>query len=170
MATETTYWKADGPTSKRIIELVGQWDKVMKAAKALAKSIGADPKTIYTSNGFSVKYVSGFIFPDPSKVDPKKFVRLKNTTDGWRPRARTELDKRMKELRTDCVGEIMALIGMKMFGSGLSMHTPGVRVAGKDVYLTVPSRTIPKGCTRISDIEFEKLTAARKAGKALETK
>jgi len=162
MTSETTYWKADGPTSKRIIELVGEWDKVMSEAKALAKSIGANQKDIYTCNVFSVKYVSGFIFADPSKVDPKKFVRLKNTIDGWKPRARTDLDKQMKALRSDCVGDIMNLIGMKMFGSGLTVRTPGVKVAGKTAYLVVPSGVHPKGCTRISDVDFENLIRRKK--------
>lgn len=160
--SETTYWKADVPTSKKIIELVDEWDKVMEEAKVLAKSIGADPKNIYTCNWFSRKYVSGFIFNDSSKVDPKKFVRLKNTVDGWRPRARTDLDKRMKELQSDCVGDIMDLIGMKMFDGSLTVRTPGVKVIGKTAYLVVPSKTIPKGCTRISDVDFENLNRRKK--------
>lgn len=161
MGIETTFWKADSTTSKKIIELLNEWDRVLKEAKALAKSIGANPD-VYTCNGFTIKYVSGFIFDDPYKVDPKKFVRLKNTVDGWRPRARTDLDKQMKALRSDCVGDIMNLIGMKMFGSGLTVRTPGVKVVGKDVFLVVPSGTTPKGCTRISDVEFEKLSRRKK--------
>ena len=85
-----------------------------------------------------------------------QFVRLKNTVDGWRPRARTELHGKFSGLKSDCVGMVMDLIGMDVFGGGLTVCTPGIKITDGVAYLTVPSRITPKGCKRISDVAYEK--------------
>lgn len=154
------YWKADKETSANIISHLKDWKRVMRKARELKVRVGA--KDVYTSNGFTKKYVSGFVFDDASKVDRKQFCKLKNTSDGWKPRANTPLAREMERLESDCVGSIMELIGMKLFGPGATVRTPGILNVKGTVYLVLPDDVKkPRGCVRISDIEYEKATKGR---------
>jgi len=156
-----TYWKANKDLSKKIISLLKKWKLVLAKANRIKKEIGA--LEIYTSNGFTKKYVSGFVFKDEATVDKSLFCRLKGTHDGWKPRSGTSLAKEMRGMESDCVGEIMDLIGMKLLGGGLTVRTPGIDVRKGVVYLTLPSDVKPKECERISDLEFESVMKRKEA-------
>lgn len=156
------YWKADKETSAEIIRLIKGWAATVRIGNALAKENGGVSAYV-GSNGFSGMAVLGFQFVDESKVDKKVFCRLKGTRDGWRPRRGTSLDKEFDGLRSYHIGEICKLIGMEQFGAdGLNWHSPGVQCVGKVAYLSTPDYVNAKGCERISDIEYERLTKEKK--------
>lgn len=169
MTRKVTYWKANAETSAKIAEALKRMAAKKKAAAALALEVGA--VGVYWSSGFVVNYVSGFVFEN--EPDLNFFCRLKNAHKGWKPRrvgSGKELWKRMDSLSDGSADDIANAIGMNcFFGSGCS--TPGAQMVGAVAYVTVPDRVKPKGCTRLSDIEFEKVTtkASRKKPKPAKT-
>lgn len=152
---DVKYWKANKEMSQRIQTCLKSWTAVLRKAHKVKTQIGAN--AVYTSNGFSTQYVSGFLFDDESAVDKKQFCRLEKAANGWRPRANTALSKEMKTWKSDCLGDIMQLIGMKMFGPGGTIRNPGVVVCKGVAYLVLPDDvTKPTGCARIADVAYEK--------------
>lgn len=130
-----------------------EWKKIRDDALALCGEIGAE--TFYTSTSLGRLFVSGFHFDPDTTPDPKTFVRLKKVSGGWRPRVKSALFKRVDKLQSDLLLHTMNAIGMKMF-RGAVVCSPGITVNGKAVYLSLPDDVEPKGCRRVSDIEYEK--------------
>lgn len=128
---------------------------MVEEANDLAKSIGAE--CAYFSTSFGSPYASGFKF----KESPTKgFKKLKNTTDGYAPRANTELDKRLEKWICGTVNLAQKLTGIDQFSStdeGLMCNTVGLSIRGKTAYLETRGNPT-KGGKRISDLEFEKAT------------
>jgi hypothetical protein len=152
------YWKADAATSAKIVGWMRDWEKALNAARKLAKSLGAS--NVYTSyGGHGDPCVAGFAFCEPP--DKKLFAKLKNTTDGYRPRAGSALEKQVDEFRCHAAAETMQLVGVKPgleFGDdGFYMTGVGIHIVGKVAYLTTRANKA-KGCKRISDIEYERAT------------
>ncbi len=158
------YWKADKATSTKIIAMLDEWYDTIKRGCKLAKSVGATDKVLTADVGFGALAVVGFIFKDESKVDRKQFVRLKHHSTGWRARHnKSELSKAFSDLRSYCKSDTADLIGMEMF-DGLSFTTPGINVVGGVVYLVTNDKLKQaKGCTRITDVQFERITGDKKS-------
>jgi hypothetical protein len=156
------YWKCSPDVSAEIIKSHKAWRKLVATANKLAKSFGATG--IFTTRGFfGDPSVSGFAFDDPP--DKKLFVKLKNTTNGYRPRAGTELEKQLKEFECGCIRLAMNLAGIKLSMSaddgGFYINSAGVSFAGETVYLTTHGMPT-KGGKRVSDIEFERAAKGAK--------
>lgn len=152
------YWKADKETSAKIIAMLDEWYATIKRGRKLARSVGARDAVLTASLGFGALAVVGFVFKDESKVDPKQFVRLKNSSNGWRPRhGKTELAKAFEGLRSHLKSDVAKLIGMNQW-DGMSFLTPGVTIhKGTACISTTEHTKKAKGCTRISDTQYEKI-------------
>lgn len=153
------YYVADTETSAKIIVLLNGRETIFAEARRLAKEVGADPKTVYFSNGFGSTSITGFIFK--SHPDAKSWKSLKGTSDGWSPRAKSDLSKKMSLLRSHAVADVCKLIGMELIGPDMTIRSPGIRPVDDIVYLSVPDDVIPKGCHRITDVEFEQRTVQK---------
>lgn len=115
---------------------------------------------------WSGREVSGFAFAAPPG---KRFVKLKGTSDGWRPRVSKEneqLIKEMEALTTLGTQDIGAIVGLesghlRFDGMGVRMSGgAGLTVVGDQFIVEVDKRDgEPKGCVRISDVERERLIA-----------
>lgn len=152
------YWKANKATSAKILAVLEAWEDIKRRAQNFARRHGAKKSSVYTNRSFFSLVVSGVIFPDASKVDTKNWKRLKHTADGWAPKrtkANREISKEFDGFSTCLFGSVMDLIGMEGFS------TPGIHPVGKTVYLVTPDDVEAKGCTRISDIAFEKATKGK---------
>lgn len=164
----TTYWKASGELSKKILAQIDIGSAAIHEAYFIAKEVGA--WQVYSSSGFFGTSIDGFTFRKPEEV-PRGWTRIKGTEDGWRPRANSEIGKRLAALETKHVGAIRDMIGMKFLGPGMEVRSPGVRFgAGMQAYVAVPDDVTPKNCTRVSDLEWERISgnksSKRKAKKS----
>lgn len=159
----TTYWMAGQEVSERIAARIAEGARLLDQAYAICKECGGE--AVYTSRSFGSDRHAGFSFADESKVDKKKFVRLKGTPDGWRPRARNDIAKRLHETTSWHCMDIMKIIGMNMMGPGCVVRTPGCHVVDGIAYLAVPDDVTPKGCSRISDIQWEEAISKNKPQK-----
>lgn len=157
-----TYWKANCETGDKIREILRGWRVKIRAARKIQKELGAIA-TCY-ADGFYTTSVAGFEFPAGHVPDPKKFVRLKaGGRNAWRPRARTDLDKRLDGLRSEHIGDIMKLLRVDVIGPGLTVRQPGWVLGREAVYLALPDglRAV-RGCRRVTDLTYER--ARRGAG------
>jgi hypothetical protein len=159
-----TFWKADKATSKKIEEAFKLRKVFTSACSRLARRFkGADRQWFYTSGGgFSGRdRLAGFRFKNETDVNQKLFCRLKNTTDGWKPRAgpnkeSKELWKEFNDITDETMPTIMDLLGLAGF-YGFGCTSPGVCVIKGYAYIEVSGneRKKPKGCKRISDLTYE---------------
>lgn len=156
------YWKADKETSKKILDYLEEYTDIKKRAYIMSRKIkGASRSCIYTSSMGSSFRVDGFVIKDESKVDKKVLCRVKNTTDGWRPRANTKLYAEFRKLQSCAMDRVMELIGMELFRAtpdGLVWRTPGIMDVDGTVYLKTTADCPGHGCKRITDIEYERAT------------
>lgn len=151
----TTYWKASGELSKKILAQIDIGSEAIHQAYFIAKEIGA--WQVYSSNGFFGTNIDGFTFRKPEDV-PRGWTRIKGTKDGWKPRANSEIGKRLASLATKHVSAIRDLIGMEFIGPGMQVRSPGVKFGpGMQAYVAVPDDVTPKGCVRVSDLEWERI-------------
>lgn len=162
------YFKADKELSAKIAEMWKDAEQKVNAGRKLARRHGATD--CYISAGLGSRDVTGFAFKEPP--DAKVFCRLKNTSDGWKPRcnkAGKPIRAEMETLRTTLGGDVAKLIGMNIFhagGDGIMHFSPGVTMVGSVAYISVPEHvTHPKNCIRISDLEYERKTAPVKGKK-----
>jgi len=167
--SQPTYWEV---TDKDIKTKLKVWyDNAIKGreeASTLAKKHGAHTWII---TGVT-EQVAGFIFKDPSQVDKKLLREHKKCHNGWKPRASTKAGKELlKQMQAIDLGdkfELCNIISMKTF-NGLAFRSPGIAIYGKRCILTVPSDVKPKGCYRISDLDYEAIKkrhiSAKKAAK-----
>lgn len=162
-----SYWKADATTSDQIGVFLAARVAMQAKARQMAKRIGADPKRVYYSTGFfNVLRVAGFSFP---AEPPQGFVRHKKDKRVWRPRANTPLDTEMQALSTTTAGDIQQLLVPQV--NALMGCNMTVQMQKGVAYISIESKHTPKGCTRISDVEFEAITKLKKKtrkGKAVE--
>ncbi|WP_437230212.1 hypothetical protein SH661x_001841 [Planctomicrobium sp. SH661] len=157
---KTCYFKANAETEVKIKEMMKGLADIKKRGHALAKEIGADPKEIIIGECWGRWWVAGFRFAqDP---DPQLFCKLKSHPGCWRPRARTEIDNRMRELNSTAVGDIAKLVGMEMFQSDGRVYSPGISIQKNGVYLALSEGSKGTGCERITDIEWEKATSPKR--------
>lgn len=160
--SQLRYWKADSKTSAQIIEWVNDWNKKVRAARRLAKSIGAE--RLYLSSGTDPQVI-GFAFASPP--NRRLFVRLKNTLDGWKPRSGSELFVKIREFACEAQRKTMELVGiergLEFVDGGFQLTSVGIHVVGKTAYLSTRINTEKmRGCMRISDIQYERATKKSK--------
>lgn len=156
------YWKAGKALSAKIDAMFTDGQAKLDAADVIAKRLGGTGA--YWLSGFNERRIAGFAFKKPP--DPKLFCRLKNTKDGWRPkriRANRPLEKELDELRDTLAGQVAKLIGLNCMTSGrdgVRWVAPGVSMS-KGVAYIVTHEGLEKanGCTRISDLQYERATA-----------
>lgn len=129
-----------------------------------SKSIGASEKDLVITNSWGLISVAGFIFDKPPA---KGFYKSKHG-EFYVPRAGTANRKAMAKMRSKFVDDVCKLLGIETF-TGLSVITPGINVKGKTYYVTMPEGEPEKHCTRISDLEFEKLFPQKKKKKKRKT-
>lgn len=154
------YWKANAKLSKQISAILDSWGAVKERFSEYARQIGADPETFYQSISFlGGRYISGVIF----KGEPpsKSWVRLKNTDDGWRPRARSKEAEVFESFKTNDIADIKALLGINndlVFEiSGLSTCRFGCRMHKGIAYIATDYKNDLSGCKRISDLQYESI-------------
>lgn len=179
MGDTLRYWRANKETSVKITGFVQEWEETKRRGGLLAEKYGGNKDNLYYAKDLGHFEVTGFVF-DKAQPNPKLFIRLKNTTDGWRPRSikskdgseLRELQKEFRSLRSHTVSQVCNLIGFKIFDQrGLKWFTPGVHFVGKAAYIvTDDSMDNAIGCERISDIEFEKATAKKPTAKTAKRK
>lgn len=156
----TTYWKANPDLSKKILAQIDIGSEAIHKAYLIAKEVGA--WQVYSSNGFFGATIAGFTFRKPEDVPPG-WTKIKGTKDGWRPRANSEIGKRLAALSTKHVSAIRDLLGMAFLGPGMQVRSPGVRFGiGMRAYVAVPDDVTPKGCERVSDLEWERVAGKKK--------
>lgn len=170
---ETAFYLAGQEVTEKLNDMMSADDSIRRRGKKLAKSLGA--KNCYWDSSWNGRQVVGFQFSEPPG---KRFVRLKGTNDGWRPRASRENRSLIDEMATLCTGGPQAigeLVGLKtgqcrFDGSSGALRMSGgagLERVGKQYILEVNKRDgKPVGCTRISDIEREELVSSAKKRQA----
>lgn len=153
------YYRANKETAKQIRECLKDEERFRKEVESFAREVGAR-RSMFYFNSVGARTLYGLSFKNPP--DPKLWSRLKNTSDGWRPKRRkgSELAARFYKLGSDAVNKIAEVIGYSFNDrfNNMSFWSPGVYV-GKDdnIYVVVVDKAKkPKGCVRVSDIQFEK--------------
>ena len=156
------YYEAQGETREKLVGFGKARTAAIKRVRKFCREIGASE---YATDGF-YSHPTWFSFSEPP--DRKVWKKHKHT-DLYAPRLSTkagvELHKRMQELQIPDGNDVAEIIGMQTFGSmdgGVGFRRPGLNVIGERYILTVPSDVEPKGCKRISDVEYEQLTKRRK--------
>ena len=145
----STDWKANKETEKAIRLAADDWRlRVVPLADQLTSEIGA--KNFLFSYGFFSVHVSGFEFE--AEPDTKLFVRMKNMANCWRPRALSLIGKRMDKLQSDYIQKIKEILGVKT-----RLETMGVEFLKSCVVISWIFDSDPIGCTRITDVQYEKL-------------
>lgn len=169
-------------TSRKISDLLEEDSRMLDRAELAAKRLGADPKNFCISQSAGRMIISGFVFPDESKVDQKLFVRVRhgNTPikNAWRPRvARSGKNKdpyrEFKSLCSDGLRQAMDLLQLPTIrfdpDLGMIWSTPGICFVGRSAYLTThESVDAMPGCRRISDLQYEKATSGVKTTRTIQ--
>lgn len=164
MTKSVRYYKANKKTSEEIRLIMLSWTAVLKEAKELAKSVGADQKSIYTCHdGFcGVRQVSGFTFP--SGEIPRGWCRLKGTDDGYKPKSTSPLKKQFDELKVNDIARIKDLLKidnkLRFERGSITTTRFGCSIVGGLAYIATDSEKTPDGCKRISDVEYEEKVKA----------
>lgn len=178
------YYEATGKLKKQLQE----WRVKAKAAREkmfeFAKQHGCD--NIYLLN-LSMRPRFTLKFPDKVRPDPKVWKHVADR--GFEPKtnikAGIEIHKQMEAIAKEYPSgeEIAKLIDMEVF-RGFSWHTPGLHFVpafsvnkqpvGERALLTVDSEykvpdRLKRQLKRISDIQYEKLTAEDPNGEGITT-
>lgn len=165
--SSVTYWKCNKAVSDELRKAWSVHRSIVRQAKKLAKEFGAID--VYIGYGvFGDPEIVGFQFKDPvnNPPDKKLFYKMKDVSDGFHFRKKTELEKQISELnRSDKVISLaMRLVGIKSTliaaGDGFCLTRAGLAVREKAVYISTNGKPT-KNCTRISDMEFEKISKSR---------
>ena len=167
MSDKVTYWKANATLSSEIIKLLNRREAMFRRVKAFAQQMGANPKDFVYSDWAGTTTLGALLFSIPP--DPKLWCKVKNVDNGYRPRTNRsgELYKRWQEFKDDAINDVMQLIGMSrgvfFSNGGFGIQRPGVALVNGVAYLSIPDDTKPKGCIRVSDVTYEKVTKPQKA-------
>lgn len=163
------YYKA-GPEIAALCEAATEDEKrtVDEGCKLSRKHGGSRNDVVTVRNSMGELVVIGFKFSKPDAADPKLFKTIKNADGAWMvPRRGTkkgkELAAQLNSLKSAAYRKVIDAIGMKMF-YGCTVRFPGRSYIKGHWYLIVPEDVDAKGCTRISDVEWEKLNAKGKKG------
>lgn len=155
------YYEAQGETLDKLREFGKAREAAVKRVRKLCREIGA---TEYAT-GFG-GCPQWFAFKEPP--DPKVWKKHKEG-NLYAPRLSTkvgrELKQRMRDLYVPGGDEVAKIIRMQTFGSvdgGIGWRTPGLNVVCDRYIIEVPDDVEAKGCKRISDVEYEQLTAPKK--------
>lgn len=156
------YYEAQGETLKKLVEFGKAREAAVRRVRKFCREIGAKE---YATNGFH-SHPTWFSFKEPPD---KKVWKKHKDAELYAPRLSTkagvELHARMTKLHIPGGDDVAKIIGMKTFGAmggGIGWRTPGLHVFGKRYIVTVPDDVTPKGCKRISDVEYERLSKKRK--------
>lgn len=166
--------------SKHYYELIGELAKKAKDLNArrmasrrkmfeFAKAHGFDDIAVWESTVVTFYCVTKTLPP------PKEWKSHKQDRHYLSPRLGTKegklLDRQMRDICIEAPSgaDLGEMIGMPLFGGGdgLFWQTPGMNIVGKRVFVVVPERWKPpakvaKEMVRLSDVEYEKLTKAKK--------
>jgi hypothetical protein len=164
MNDKVHYYEITGEARQAVLDLFTLAAAQGKKSRALAKEFGADG--VVYSGSFGQQDIGGFTFKNPP--DDKLWKRFRNGSF-WMPRLSTKEGKairaRMREIKIPGGADFAAAINMDVFCvKDNRWHTPGVHVAHERVFVVVPDGVTPKDGRRISDIEFEQLTAEKSKG------
>ena len=164
------YWKANKEVSAKIRALMQQEQDVIDAAVKMSRKHGGSRERVYVSRGWARLYIRGFHFSDPAKADPKLFRQEKKTGIFIPRRTAKELYEEFSKLKSDAMLEVMKLLKLNLF-EGNRCVTPGVNWESSTAYITTSDRVskIP-GCTRITDVAFEKATTRKRRPKLVAAK
>lgn len=171
--SQNHYYEASGVLLKQLRERQKQTDAAIKEMFDFAKRFGTNK--IRCSMSYGVRW--SLDFEDESKVDKKLWKR--DDSGGWRPKESTPEGKKLaaekKAIAERCPSgsELGRIIGLEEL-KGLRWRTPGMVTVGRRVFLTVPPdyrppKSLADQLKRISDIEFEKLTAEKKKKRKAKT-
>ena len=156
----THYYEVGNELKAKIREAVAAGNKESRKARKLAKELGA-LECGYRDTYFG-KNLCGFTFKEPP--DQKLWKQI-DRSKWWTPRlaskAGKELQKRMDAIKPFSQATVAKIIGMKIM-NGLHVRSPGVVEKGDRMFLLLPPDVKPKGCTRLSDIEFEAASTRRR--------
>lgn len=160
---KTTYWKALPETSEKMRALRDTWfNKAIPAIDALKVEVGATDCVVNMSP-LGLWWVMGFKFDPSTAVDRTLFKRIKALDNTWKPKAGTELEKRlMEEFTFRWVIDCRSLLGIQEHDSRM----PAMHFNAGDAVLVEWSPSAwtfdPVGCERISDLEFDALITTSK--------
>ncbi len=146
-----SYWKANKPAEEKLREAFSRWIEILAEARSLCDQIGA--KNFLFSTGFFSMRISGFEFEHAP--DKTMFKPMRKHPKGWVPKVKNPLFKEMQKMETDCIKKAKEVLGI-----GDTLETPGIKFTEKCVlieWFNTLSRQCPVSCTRISDIEYERL-------------
>lgn len=162
-----TYYEAKGETKTKLMEMLQARKKAINALDKWARKFGG---RIATSDG-----MFGFNCVLDSKrkdFEPKEVEHWKRTKHGqWLPRNSTkrgkEIAKEMRELsdKVTSVCKMGAFLGVPFMGKGLTIPSVGLYPRKNRLVIVVKCKPYnpPKrlNLTRISDLDFEKLTGEK---------
>jgi hypothetical protein len=154
-------------TGKKLKAQVFEWahrcDEIRQARYRFSRRVGGKRDQYVTLSSVLGGEQFGICFT--KMPDPKIWRHVNPRCGGpvyWTPRltlkAGKELAAQMTALRVPS-GELTKIIKMKMF-NGLSARSPGFRMVGERIFIIAPDDYKPiRGIKRISDLQFERLTA-----------
>lgn len=157
------YYEAHGVVKEKIMAAWNDGRKERRKAHALAKQLGA-LECGYRDSYFS-SALDAFAFAAPP--DEKNWRKIKNS-NWWTPRLSSkrgkEISKLMGDIKPFSAAIVAKIIGMNIF-HGTYIRNPSIEQVGDRVFIGVPSDVKPKGCVRMSDIQYEAIIASGKKKK-----
>lgn len=153
------YYEAEGETLKQIRKISKERTAAYEKCNQFCEEFGADG---FALDGFFKNKMAWLAFPSPP--DTKLWRQHKKSKQFWTPRQSTkagrELRKRMDSIHVPGGSEIADVIGMDCFSTSdgfPAVRMPGMYHFGRRIVIVVHEDVKPKGCKRISDVEFERL-------------
>lgn len=162
------YWQANKATAEKVRAFFTEENAMINRACEVAKKMGATGTKVLTKRTFGELRVVGFIFSKPP--DKKGWLAIKGVEGGYGPRnSRSKEAKEIRqvfdELRSFAKAETEELVFPPKTDRfvhddrGLIYHGVGVVVRGKNVFFKADAQFSLRGCKRITDVQFEKMTA-----------
>lgn len=169
--SERKYFEANGEIKKILLAKLKERRAGIDALHDFYALHGGD-EVAYTE---SFTFQSGLAMKSEAKepINAKFWRRLKNNPRVWAPRLGTKQGKAiaadLRKLETAIVSraDLACVIKMTVWGSDFSINLPGFDFCKKRLFVVVPCEKYkpPKGMelVRVSDVDYERLTSARKA-------
>lgn len=158
--TKRYYEVTDTDLKKNLKKELKLHKGIYKKMLQYSESIGASPKAVVTSDSLYGMQLIGFVFSIEAehRLNPKHWKCIDTYQHWWKPKkTNKDVYKAVDELRSDVRNNINKLIGLGNTNP-FAPHSVGIEEKKGRIFLIVNGTTKkPKGCERISDIQFETL-------------
>lgn len=152
------YYVVDDDKAKPISDMVDRWNKCVDEAERIGRELGIPFKDIYYTYGFGCLEITGWLTDQDWSPEDNRVVKVNKKSGLWKPKDGNEISKRFNDLQVPVFDEIRSVVGCNLFGPDMEIFRAGVKTADGKVYLELPDWVgNPDNCTRISDVEYEKI-------------